>query len=226
MNEPIGVTQIFKTAVELYKRNFKIFISISLLFAVTTVGLSKVLNVQNNGGPAEFIFFLLSTIVSSWFSMALMYTSVFLLQGKKVDFTQVLRLPQERYFYYLIVNGILVVMVMCGLFLFIVPGIYLAIIYNFSSTLCVLEKTDLRTSFLKSTFLVKGYFFNILGFFMIIAALVFTPEMLIMPLKENNPSIALAIGRILATLVLPVVMISQVGLYLRMTELKKHMLGA
>ena len=221
MNEPIGLSEIFKSAGTIYKTNFRLYLSLSLLFAVTTVAISKILGVQNSNDPSAFIYMIISTLISSWFSISLIYASVFLLQGKNISFSQALRMPRERYISYLLVNAMLILLVMCGFFLFIIPGIYFAVVYNFASTLTVLEKTDFKTSFVKSMSLVKGYFFPILGFFGVVVVCVFFPEIAATPIKGANPSMGLAISRIISTLVVPFIMIAQVALFLRMTEIKK-----
>ncbi|MFT5387704.1 MAG: cytochrome b subunit of formate dehydrogenase, partial [Candidatus Omnitrophota bacterium] len=162
MNEIINVKEIFKTSFEIYKNNFQTFISISLIFAVIIVLLAQVSPVRGSG--LSFIFTTISMLISSWFSMALMYASAALLQKKNITWQEALMLPKERFRMYVIVNAALFLLIISGFLLFIVPGVYLAVVYNFTSTITVLEKTEFKESFMRSAALVKGRFIQIMGF--------------------------------------------------------------
>lgn len=218
--EPLRVSELLRSSLEIYRRNLRLFISISLLLAISIVALLRIFGTIHPESFKGFVFMTCSTLLSSWFSMAMMYAAILLLKGRKIDFKQALRMPRERYFHYVTVNAALFVLVICGAFLFVLPGIYLGVLYNFASTVTVFENTDLKASFLKSAYLVKGYFFNILGFFAIVVMLALLPDVLTTPIKESNPSLALTISRILSTLVIPFIIIAQMALYLRMQELK------
>lgn len=222
MNEPIKVLELFKSTAAIYKNNFRLFISMSLIYVLIIVALAKFIGPYNSENIQGFVSLMLSTLVSSWFSMAMMFTSMFLLKGRPIDFNQAMQLPRERYVSYITVNAAFFILVLCGFFLFVFPGIYLGVLYGFAATVTVFEKTDMKASFLKSAYLVKGYFINILGFLAIIAALALLPDVLTIPLRVHNPQLAFTLSRIFSTLIIPFVLIAQIALYLRMIDLKKN----
>lgn len=218
MNEIINVKEIFKTSFEIYKNNFQTFISISLIFAVIIVLLAQVSPVRGSG--LSFIFTTISMLISSWFSMALMYASAALLQKKNITWQEALMLPKERFRMYVIVNAALFLLIISGFLLFIVPGVYLAVVYNFTSTITVLEKTEFKESFMRSAALVKGRFIQIMGFLALIVALAMVPEVVNALLKPTSPSLALTINRVLTTVILPFFMIAQIQLYFCVSRFK------
>jgi hypothetical protein len=218
MNEIINVKEIFKTSFEIYKNNFQTFISISLIFAVIIVLLAQVSPVRGSG--LSFIFTTISMLISSWFSMALMYASAALLQKKNITWQEALMLPKERFRMYVIVNAALFLLIISGFLLFIVPGVYLAVVYNFTSTITVLEKTEFKESFMRSAALVKGRFIQIMGFLALIVALAMVPEVVNALLKPTSPSLAQAINRVLTTVILPFFMIAQIQLYFCVSRFK------
>ena len=176
----------------------------------------------------QSVFSLLSLIISAWITMVLVYASADAFSGRSVQLKELLKRPQRKFPNYLMVSvifsfGILISVIMVNYFIgFIVPFIYIFIVYNFVTTIVVLEDVDVKTAFVRSAFLVKGHFFEIFLFLSFISLqLLLVLSLVHIGFKGTSPIMSATNNKVLMTFLIPFVVVTQVGLYLAISNLEK-----
>lgn len=153
-------TEAIKIGFDLFKKNIITFIKLgAVLFAINIVTgiLSSLVEQQVF---ANLIVSIASTALSILVQIGMIKILLDLYDGKKLDFTQLYSMyPLAlRYLGASILYGLMVVV---GIVLLIVPGIYLAIKYQFYSFLIIDKNMGIMDSFKKSGEMTKGNMMNL-----------------------------------------------------------------
>lgn len=144
-------------------------------FIVDTMDLTIETNISNISNLLLNIFIRYSIMIviiyitqSLIVSICLGYITEYIHNGPKVPFQSVLAhvkafLPKVILFHF-IYNTILI----AGFYLLVIPGFYFYSALILSPVILVLEDTNISTSFKRSYYFIKGYFWRTLGYYFLI----------------------------------------------------------
>ena len=123
--------------------------------------------------------------------------------GKKTDYLDLIR-PQGVYVNFLVVTVLYALVVVGGIILLVIPGIYFAISYMFAALLVVDKKMSIADAFEKSKAMTKGKEFKILPYVIISAVLSFI---------ASTPDFGNLLTRIIAFVLIVVQVLAVIHLY-------------
>lgn len=208
---------ILQRALKVYKGAFPLMISFGIAFGFVDI-LNNLL-LKAFGPNSIFFSFLISTLLTCVFSIMLIYMSSRLYRDSEADLNDAIVEVKKKYGVYLLVYLGTVSVCLLGLRLFILPGVYLATIFTFSSLLVVIENTNFIESFKRSKDLVHRAFFKVLLFGIMIGCIIGIPFLTIQSLKAANPQLGNVLGVVLMVFFMPLYTLAEIGLYY---ELKKN----
>lgn len=137
---------------EKVKGNFWLFLGITLVYLVLTSVPSYEQKISEN---ATLIFNILGYLITAWLTAGMLRIGFDVYDGKKPEFKTLFN--QLKYFWRLLGAQILIsFMVVVGLIFLIVPGIYLALRYQFVSNLIVDKDISIMEAFRQSSEITKG----------------------------------------------------------------------
>lgn len=109
----------------------------------------------------SWLLMLFAALWSVWGTVAL-YLYI-LRRGKLPSFWRVYTASGAFFFRYLWAGILTSLVIFGGTLLFVLPGIYLAVIFSFVPLIVVAEHADIRTAFRRSYHLVRGYWWPVVG---------------------------------------------------------------
>ena len=148
---PILLSTILGKAFEHYKKEFQFFISVSLIYALLSEGGGFLIGKLSI--PAEEQLFakaFINIIIAGWASVVIIYSAYCLANNKRVIPLLALAVARNCYSRYLSVYLAMLIVVICGFFLFIVPGLYFMTLFLFVDILVVVENATFRQAFQRS----------------------------------------------------------------------------
>lgn len=208
----IVVTQIIKEAIEVYKANFALFVSMGLIYGLLGAVAEKVLVSTNIYTTSRFL--IANMLIACYVIVMLIFASSKIYQEKNTTLKESWNSVGAVYFRYVSIYFSLFLMMAFGFILLVLPGIYLATIFMFTDLIIVLDKkATYIEAFSRSYDLVQGRFWKVLQFLMAIVIISVIPSFLAQLFTNQSPQIAETINRILAVVIMPFYIIAQVGLY-------------
>ncbi len=160
----LGAFQLFKESLTIYKENFSIIGSLTLIFALVSLFFNFLPEIFKNLDPVlrlifNFLLFILLLIPNSWFQASLLD---FLKNKEKINIFEIYRRNINKIIPFLWVNLLVSFVIFGGFLFFLIPGIIYALWFAFS--LYVLFNEDIRgvNALLKSREYVRGYWWKIL----------------------------------------------------------------
>ncbi len=178
----LSLPDLLDLMIRLYLRNFWLFFSISVVSLVPTLVFSltyqpfiteSLLNIPSADVALPLLLSsVILALISTWVTGASIKAveAVYLNDGiKPLD---AFRAVGPRYFS-LLWAGILYVLAISFGLLIIVPGIWLAVAYVFASQSIVIEDLPGRAGIGRSRTLVKGSWWRVAGYFLVITVLIF-----------------------------------------------------
>lgn len=216
MVEPIELSSIFKTSAKMYKTDFQLFISLGLVNGLAAVMDSIMVNIFHIRSMG--VILLASLLVSSWASIALIYAGSNIYSGFLVSFGKAMGNAKGKFLLYIAVSLTYSLIVFAGLFMLIIPGIYLMTVFFFSYVIAVIEVRSLVDCFRRSTELVRGYFGIVLLFSIILGLIYVFPVMLL----QAVPAIGRTLGVLLTVFVFPYYVIAHVIFYKQLVNSKRE----
>jgi len=213
-DQPIILSQIFKKAYQTYKNSFQIFISISLVYGILSE-LGGIMLKTLEMSPKETAFYnsIINVLLACWASVALIYSSSRIYHKKTITLNEVFAVAKRKYWAYVVIYISLLAVMGLGFMMLIIPGLYIATIFIFADLLVVLENARFNNAFRISAQMVKNYFWKVFTYLMVIVCISIIPELCHQLLLSLNPKFAAGIHKAVSVLIMPYLMIAQVGLY-------------
>ncbi len=213
----IDIFSILREAFKIYRKWFSLLIALSLIYGILSEFIDFIFypSLQQN---VFTIAFLIQFIILCWVLIAFIDAISKIYQGNPVSFKEAILVPKNYYFLFLAVSFSEIFMSYIGLRLLIIPGIYLGTVFTFANFLVVLEKKNYLDSFEGSFNLVRGRFWNVLLFNLVLVTFFIMLLFLTQVLVLGNQAIAFRLAKVLSIAFMPFFIISQVGLYLRIKD--------
>jgi hypothetical protein len=158
MNEPrvlrpLGYGELFNEAFDLYKRNFLLFVGIGALVFVPYAFLSAITPEESVwAGLLGLIYFIPSMAATGAVARAIADRYL----GKEVTIADAWRFMRGRLSAYLNTTFVAGLMIVGGFFLFIIPGIYLALCFSLLTGVMIVEEKYFRAAWKRCFELAAG----------------------------------------------------------------------
>ena len=213
-SQRFNIAEIFQEAFDVYKKNFQLFITVSLVFNIlSTVCENSTGKLSPNSNLYLLWIILVNLFISSAAAVAMIFIAGRLYQGQTTNLQEALSVIPKLYWRYIRVYVALLVMVMIGFQLLILPGLFAVTIFFFVPILVVLERTGFQESFRKSMDMVRNCFGIVFLFLVFMIAVSFLPWMLGHWLVGGRDQLLFIFNKVIAVVVMPFYIIAQVGLY-------------
>jgi len=144
----VEVGPAFRFAWETLTKDFWYFIGLTVVMAVVS-------GVTGGWGRNHVYINIIGPVVSAWLTGGILRIVFDYIDGKKRELTDIF--TQVQYFWkILLTNIILGVIIMVGFIFFIIPGIYLAMRFQFTQYFIVDKNLDIGEAMTRSTQLTQG----------------------------------------------------------------------
>jgi hypothetical protein len=168
------LADVFGTTVAMYSRRFAPFIILTMIASIPNyVILFATEGPTEARNPASFVagvgLALLIIVTQSLASAAVMYGVVQELRGLAFSITDSLQVALHRFLPMLGVAICTTVAIFLGAVVLLVPGIIMACMFYVSMPVCIAERTGVFASMSRSSFLTKGYRWQVFGTLLLIA---------------------------------------------------------
>lgn len=215
----IRIFDIYRNAVSIFKEHKSVYLTFGLIYSGLGVFNNLLFSLLPGGMSAKiFVLSLVNTFLAGWVTMAVYYTTVALLSQKETSVAEGFLAVKKRYWLYIAVSITVGVLTAFGFFLLIVPALIIASIFIFADIMVVVDETGYMESFTKSFDMAKNAFLKPVLFLVGIVALFLLQGLVTHLVSKLNLGLARAIEVVLAALLIPYYMISQVCLYLKFKE--------
>ena len=218
-SQSVEVFTVLKDAFRTYRNFLTKFLGLGLIYGIFNE-ISELVwrrfSPQNIG-----VFILLNVFLTSWVAMAIIFTSSEICQGKTISLSEAFNKTRHRYFSFISVWLSTLMLVGIGVFLWIIPGIFVAVITIFTSLVTVLEETSYLESFRQSASLVRGYFWEVFLFLGCIFLLM-TVTVLPLGLSAEHIGITSRLLKIVGVFLGPFLILAQVKLYYAIKQWESH----
>ena len=218
-DETFAIAPILTKALDLYKQHFRSLISLGLFFGLSQVIPQSLLG-QGHSTRGS-LSFMLSMLGSNLVSMGLVCASIKVYKGKPFDLKDVLTKSLDKYWLFLSVNLTFMMVFLMGLFLFIIPGIYVGTIFVLADVLVILERKQFMAAFQRSARLVKYQFVKVLQFSMLMTCIFIMPTLVLQSFLQINPQLGQTLYMIIIIFIMPYIVLTQVGLYYQLLSFEK-----
>ncbi|MDP8213513.1 MAG: hypothetical protein P9X22_09560 [Candidatus Zapsychrus exili] len=219
INNIIDLSKILSNSMEMYKKNFQFFISLSLFYGVFNLATRQIIN-NFFKKPEEAIFLIIitSSLILCRIAIMLIYASYKLRSGLVLSFAKVFEETKGRYLRYVAVYMSVLFLMGMGFVFFVLPGLFIGAIFMFADVIVVLENKKYTEAFKGSIELIKGKFWIVLQFLLILTMLSLTPILFIKFFQNIDVGLTKAAVEIFSVIFIPFYMISQVQLYCGLKE--------
>ncbi|MCA9401819.1 MAG: hypothetical protein KC713_09340 [Candidatus Omnitrophica bacterium] len=209
----ISLKNVFSEAWKIYQKAFSTFIPLGLCYGFSSI-FDRIIQSAFDSN-AFTIILLVNTLISSWFSIAVIQATTMFYLGKEMSFSEALKCKKPSYWTFVVITLTVASLIGLGFMMFILPGIYLATILLFADIVVVLENRLFLDSIRRSYQIAQPYFWKVLGFCLILSLFFILPSMLMLGKNLFNMSPALNRGLQLLCVILlfPFYTICQVVLF-------------
>jgi len=212
--QPIILSQILQRAYQIYRNSFQIFISISLIYGILSeLGGMMLKTLELSPQETAFYNSIVNILLACWASVALIYSSSRIYHKKTITLNEAFAVAKRKYWAYVAIYISLLAVMGVGFMMLIIPGLYFTTVFIFADLLVVLENAKFNNAFRISARMVKNYFWKVFTYLMIIVCISIIPELCQQVLLSFNPKLAAGIHKAVSVLIMPYLMIAQVGLY-------------
>lgn len=179
MTKLISVSDLFKKTWVIYKEKFSIFFGVMAVPAILMILLSLVTTTIPNGLAVVFLLVVLRVL--SWLVTVLASIGLLFVlsdRGRTFSLSDIYRSGLGKFlsFIWLIILSFIIG---GSVFLLIVPGVILMVWLSFSQVLVVAENEKGMSAIIKSREYVRGYFWPVLGRFIVVSIAVMILYMII-----------------------------------------------
>lgn len=154
--------ELIKKGWERTKEHARLLLKILLVFILLSL-VSSIVNVTMEGSAIALLVNIASTIIQTVFEIGFITIGLEIVDGKKPGFKD-LYSHYPLFLPFFLTSLIFWIMVLVGLILLIVPGIYLAVKYQFTSFVVVDKKLSYWTAIKKAGELTQGRWMKIFLF--------------------------------------------------------------
>lgn len=169
--EPMSMGDIFSRATNLLLSRVALFAAIEAIVVAPTLGLQLAFPEFANG-PASLGLSFLILLFGSIGSAAMLHVITREYLGEAVSLRQAFQFALGRFLPLLTTTALAYAGIIFGIVACIIPGIYLAIIWAFSSQVVVMENVSWREALGRSKRLVEGYFWHVFGVLFVVGFVV------------------------------------------------------
>lgn len=163
-NNGISSWSILKQSFALYRKNIVLFMSIVIVGHAIKV-MSIFVNIVPAGNYSkglETIVGLGGDLIALWAYIALVIGTSCRYHNEKTSFKDCYVSARSKYFDVLSIGILYSLILVGGLILFVIPGIYWGITFSLFGEIIILEKVDNKVGPLKrSSMLIKGHFWSV-----------------------------------------------------------------
>jgi len=171
----LRLADVFGKSFAIYARRFVPFIILTVISSIPNYIAIFALGTPGFGSPADAfsagvargILTLMEFVTRSLVSGAVMYGVIQELRGRAFSVGGSLRIALDRFLPMLGVGISTAILIGLGSVLLIVPGLILTCMYYVSMPACVAENTGVSKSMSRSSFLTKGYRWQVFGTFLL-----------------------------------------------------------
>ncbi len=164
-----SISEAVKYGFNFIKANFVTFIKLGAVLIIINI-ISNMVTGLFKDNPLSFLWTLISMVISILVQIGSIKITLELYDGKPLNFSN-LYSQSNLILRYLGASILYGLMVFVGFIFFIIPGIYLAIKYQFFSYLIVDKNMGIMDSFKKSENMTQGVKMNLLLFFLALAGI-------------------------------------------------------
>ncbi len=192
----VEILPILKRSLSLYKDNFSLFIKIAILGeAVYLLDMIRRTLPQDVLPWTGFIVLPAGILVYTWASIALVIAASNRYADKTIVLKESFVQVKGKYWRYICVGILYLLILGTGLLLFLIPGIYWGTIFSLAGLVVVLEKRRDISPFKISKILVRGNFWKVffLGLIMLVLSL---PPLFLLRTARINENLAIIVGRV------------------------------
>jgi hypothetical protein len=231
VGEKLGVWNTIGEAMLFMKDNYALLLAISLA-SVAVQALLNLLPVKEIPvlGLVAFVGIFAGIFISLWANAAIVIAMGNLYYGKKVSFAESFNAAMPKIWAYVVNNILMFVLVAIGTVVFIIPGLYISVIYSFVAIAVLLEDDKKVSPFKISAALVKRYFWAVTVYSLavgvtmapLMAACVAGAFLLAGNIKvlTGNP-ILMTVFYLIQALFMPYMCAANFMLYVKLKEIKK-----
>ncbi|MCA9408887.1 MAG: hypothetical protein KC733_09365 [Candidatus Omnitrophica bacterium] len=217
MNNSINLLSIFKKSFILYRAVLPLFVILGLIYGFANVVPGFVLNLLRINSVELTV--LLTLLLNSWMAIVMIYAADSIYSKREVDFKVIISSPKKIYWSYVSVVIAYLLVVIFGAFLFIIPGLYCAVIFMFANIIVLLEKKDFIECFRQSFAYVQGFFLSVLSFLMVNTVFYLIPMIILSPFKNVSVGFQSSVNVVMMVFIMPYLTLAQIGLYRKIKEL-------
>lgn len=172
-----GFGDLFSSSMDEYKKNFKLFLIFVLIFSVVPSLLLFLVNPEYSNNQFNLtslshsnyfvfsLFLLISVLLGFLLNASLIY---FALNNKKLSFSETLKGGLSYFWKYTGLTIVLFFFLILLFILLIIPGIIFMIYWQFAFYVLIAERAGILKSLKRSKELVKGRWWKVLGYFILI----------------------------------------------------------
>ncbi len=217
MNATIDIKGIFLRGLALYKEEFPLLINLGLIYALSVE--AGYLIIRTFSPKFAGMVFLVNILISAVTSIALLKTGAVLHRGKTLSLQEAYAEVGRRYLSYVAVSMIFFVLVLSGVMMLVVPGIYFGTVFVFADLVVVLEEREILAAFQRSMDLVRGHFRKVFFFSLVTTCFLALPSLVLGHLQVGGFQVGRVAQMCLVVFAVPYVNLVQVGLYNRLKEI-------
>jgi hypothetical protein len=216
------IKEIIQKAAGLYKMYFPAFILLGIFLGFANeIGQTIAVFLKDQ---TQATTLLTGLLLSSAVTMAAIHFSAGIYQGEDIGLKTAFARIGQKYLSFVSVTIVSAIAILFGFFLFIIPGIYLAVVLCFADVILVLRPEVIGFDSLKeSALLVQGVFRRVLICQFFIVALIIVPFGLAKGLVILNPSLSKLIIVLTTVFIIPFTNLTKVALYYAISDLKKQL---
>lgn len=220
--KPIEIGQILRQSIALYKENFSLFIKIAILgygLAMLNSLLALLCETANKlvalilTPIGIFILAPLGVFVLFWASMALIIAISNRYLGNEITLRECFIKTKGKYWRYVGISILYILILAVGMALFLIPGIYWATIFLLVTVIAALEETKVTGAFRVSKGLIKGSFWRVFLLGVIISGLSLPAYIIYSKLAGASQHLATILGQIYSIFYISFSTVIEVTLY-------------
>ncbi|MFP4466326.1 MAG: hypothetical protein ACLFP1_04680 [Candidatus Goldiibacteriota bacterium] len=231
---PVNYYSVFISAVSLYKKNFFGFLTI-ILAGIAAAAFAQFINSLAINAVTGAVLSIIAYIINILSLIALIIAVSRAYKGLDFSFSGCYNAAMKRFFRFLGYTVLLLIIIFAGFILLFIPGVIFYILFFFTTIIAVLEEEKV-SPLNRSRELVRGYFWSLLGFFLLITIVFFSGWLLFVILAGLlafittvlNPLFmvvlivcAAVVWAVITVILTPFFTIFQVLLYYRFIEIKE-----
>jgi hypothetical protein len=215
----LDIGGVFEATTDIYK---KVFGTVWIVALVLLVPTAIIIAILGNDGFGGFLGSIIQLVATAWLIGSIIRIVQDVEQDGRVDWSvgEILGSVTGRLVWIILLQIVVGILVVIGLFFFIIPGVILALMWSVSMPALVVEDKGVFDSMTRSSQLTKSNRMRILGVVLVILALYIAIAIVAGLLVAAVPVVGIIALVAIGVLAYPYVAIISAVLYYRLRELK------